>query len=181
MGTAELTLTSLIATEWREKPAHQGGFLLDGGVHYAAALRLMLGPSNLVTSLSAHTTLLRSYLPPVDTIDAVWKLKNGCSGTFSLSFGSTFTGSEWSVACEDGVVSVRDGYNEVNVNGKMEKVQNEDFGVSKEVYSWGEALQSQKQHASQRPEEALADLELIEAMLRSGETDGTPQQLKFQS
>lgn len=31
------------ATEWRTVPDYQGGFLLDGGVHFAAALRVALG------------------------------------------------------------------------------------------------------------------------------------------
>jgi predicted dehydrogenase len=33
----------LHATEWRRYPEHQGGFILDGGVHVAAALRVVLG------------------------------------------------------------------------------------------------------------------------------------------
>ena len=31
------------ATEWRTVPQYQGGFLLDGGVHAVAALRVVLG------------------------------------------------------------------------------------------------------------------------------------------
>ena len=29
-------------TEWRKKPDYQGGFVLDGGVHFVAATRLLL-------------------------------------------------------------------------------------------------------------------------------------------
>ena len=31
------------ATEWRAVPQYQGGFLMDGGVHSVAALRVVLG------------------------------------------------------------------------------------------------------------------------------------------
>lgn len=30
-------------TEWRKDPEYPGGFLFDGGVHYVATLRLILG------------------------------------------------------------------------------------------------------------------------------------------
>ena len=47
------------------------GFLLDGGVHYAAALRLILPdyakPSTVISTASLH----RAHLPPHDTIQAI--------------------------------------------------------------------------------------------------------------
>src|ERR1700734_1271977 len=83
----------------RKVPPHQGGFLLDGGVHFTAGLRLLMGPENPLVSLSAYTTQLQEHLPPVDTIDVTAKAKNGATGTISISFGTTLSGSEWTVAC----------------------------------------------------------------------------------
>ena len=152
-----------IETEWRKTPTHQGGFLLDGGVHFTAGLRLLLGPKNSIVRLSAYTTQLQEHLPPVDSVDAVMKTKTGISGTFSVSFGTTMTGSEWMVACEGGTVSVSRSTITTVINGKEEKVEMEDekSGVPLEVRKWGEALVSQKQNERQKPEEALADLELV--------------------
>jgi predicted dehydrogenase len=90
-------------------PRYQGGFLLDGGVHFIAGTRLLLGPGNEPIKVSAFTSQVQKHLPPVDTVDAIWKLKSGASGTFSVSFGTTFEGDEYAVSCEKGTVSISKG------------------------------------------------------------------------
>jgi predicted dehydrogenase len=160
-------------------PTHQGGFLLDGGVHFLAGIRLLLGPEEPFVSLSAHTTQLQSHLPPVDTVDATLKTKNGVTGTVSISFGSTFKGTGYSVACDKGVVNVM--RETVKVGNETNEVPNEKTGVPPEVRIWGEAIQGGKADPRQFPEEALADLELLEAMLRSGEQNGQAIPLKYQT
>lgn len=167
-------------TPWRKNPTHQGGFLLDGGVHTIAALRLLLGPDNALTSLSAHTSQLQEWLPPVDTADAVVKTKNGVSGTINMSFGTTHKASDWYVACEKGVVSMSDNKTLKFADESVE-IEDERTGVPPEVRVWGEALAVGKPNEKQSPEEALADLELLEAMLRSGEKDGERIALTCQS
>jgi len=83
----------------RKKTTHQGGFLLDGGMHIIAGIRLLLGPKNTIDRISAFTAQLQKHLSPVDTVDATLKTKHGATGIFSLSFGTTFTGSKWDIAC----------------------------------------------------------------------------------
>ncbi|KAK6385015.1 hypothetical protein LTS17_002578 [Exophiala oligosperma] len=165
-------------TSWRKVPTHQGGFLLDGGVHFTAALRLMLGKDNPLVSISAHSALLQEHLPPVDTVEATAKSKKGAVGTISISFGTTAKGSEWTVATENGFVSI--SKNKVTIDDKVDEIEDERTGVPPEVRAWGEALAAGKVNELQSPEEALADLELIEAMLRSGEQDGAPIKLQHQ-
>lgn len=138
-----------------------------------------MGPENPLISLSANTAQLQDHLPPVDTIDATAKAKNGATGTMSISFGTTLKGSECTVACEDGVVSVAGG--KVTIGDKTEEIKNERTGVPPEVRAWGEALAAGKVNERQSPEEALADLELIEASLRSGEQGGKPMALECQT
>lgn len=168
-----------LETEWRKNPTHQGGFLLDGGIHEIAALRRVLGPSNPITTLSANTTQLQAHLPPVDTISATLKTATGATGTLNLSFGTTFRGLEYSVATEkNGTISCTPG--EVTVNGETRKVPNERSGVPPEIRAWGEALAEGRMNADQSPEEALADLEIMEACLRSGERGGEKMELKYQ-
>jgi predicted dehydrogenase len=168
-----------IFSSWRKVPTHQGGFLLDGGVHFTAALRLLLGKDNPLVTVSAHSAQLQKHLPPVDTVEGTAKSKQGTVGSISISFGTTHQGAEWAVGCEDGSVSI--SKNKVTVDGKTEEVQDERTGVPPEVRAWGEALTAGKVNELQSPEEALADLELIEAMLHSGEQDGIPIKLEHQA
>lgn len=66
--TVLLDGASYHATTWRTVPDYQGGFLLDGGVHWAAVLRCVLPPTYLPTTLTAHKALHRSHMPPHDTL-----------------------------------------------------------------------------------------------------------------
>jgi predicted dehydrogenase len=160
-------LTGETETEWRKSPTHQGGFLLDGGVHFTAGIRLLLGSANAIARLSAFTTQLQKHLPPVDTVDATLKTKTGVTGTFSVSFGTSLTGSEWTVACEGGSVSVSRPTVTTDIDGHKESkdVKDERTGVPPEVRHWAEAINSGKQNEEQKPEEALADLELVRVYL----------------
>ncbi|KAI0073535.1 oxidoreductase family protein [Panus rudis PR-1116 ss-1] len=73
-------------TPWRTVPDYQGGFLLDGGVHTIAALRVIL-PSPIV-SLSGYASLNQEYLPPHDTINVTTKSEDGSHGIVELTFGA---------------------------------------------------------------------------------------------
>ena len=185
-------------TEWRKKPEYNGGFLLDGGVHFIAGIRRLLSDSGRkVKRLSAFTTQLQDYLPPVDTVDATFQLDNGSTGTFSVSFGTTFSGAEWSVACENGTVSVDRTIVTSTPKGGEQKTEDikDDVGeaetvkenhvpigsVVPEVYAWAQSLKSGKWDARQSAEEGLADLEILEAMLKSGENKGQTIELKYQT
>lgn len=170
-------------TEWRKKPEYQGGFLLDGGVHFIAGMRMLLGKEANVEKTSAFTQQLQPHLPPVDTVDATFKLANGSTGTFSVSFGTTFTGAEWSVACEGGSVAVSGKTVTIKPKGAEEQVlekPDDHGGVKDEVFAWAKSLLSGRQDPQQRPEEALADLDVLEAMLQSGEKGGQPIELRYQ-
>ncbi|KAF2026872.1 NAD(P)-binding protein [Setomelanomma holmii] len=170
-------------TSWRKVPEYQGGFLLDGGVHFAAGTRLLLaGAGAKITSLSAFTAQLQEHLPPVDTLNATLLLSNKASGTLSVSFGTTDTGSEYLVACEKGSVHVGRGKVTVTKDGKVveeKEFKDEGSGVKQEVKAWAESLESGNWKEEQSPEEALRDLEVIEAALKSGEQGGEVVELKL--
>ncbi|KAL1969734.1 hypothetical protein VTN77DRAFT_8287 [Rasamsonia byssochlamydoides] len=166
-------------TEWRKVPEYQGGFVLDGGIHIVAGLRLLLGPEDPIVTLSAHTNLLQEHLPPVDTVDAIVKTKSGATGTFSASYGSDFKDFGFELSCEGGVVSVsRDG---VFLNGENQNIPHDGKGVVPEVADFAASIaKGGPLDRRQWPEEALADLEILEKMLRSGEMDGEKMQLSLQ-
>ena len=166
-------------TAWRKKPEYQGGFLLDGGVHFIAATRLVLeGAKAKPVKLSAFSAQLQEHLPPVDTVNAAVLLNDGTSGTISMSFGTTFSGSEYAFAAEKGTVTVTRGKVTVVRDGKEEVKEFDDgSGVKQEIAAWGEALSAGKPHPKQSGEEALRDLKVLEAILRSGEQGGAPVEL----
>ncbi|KAF2453248.1 oxidoreductase-like protein family [Lineolata rhizophorae] len=168
-------------TPWRKVPEYQGGFLLDGGVHFVAATRLLLQPENAPARVSSMSAQIQPHLPPVDTLDATWRTKTGVTGTFSVSFGTPLEGTEYSIGCEGGVVTVQDSTVKVSKPTGEEKREfpGEGTGVKQEVKAWAESLVSGSQNPRQTPEEALADLTILEAMLRSGENNGTPVDLKY--
>ena len=152
-------------TEWRKNPTHQGGYLLDSGVHYMAGLRQLLAsqPGNQIIRVTAFTNLFKEYLPPADTANALLKTKSGITGTFQLSVGTSLRADEWTVACEDGWVKVEDSQVTLCRSGKITqiKVPNERTGVPPKIRAWGEALSDGKVMAEQEPENALAHLELV--------------------
>jgi len=136
-------------------------------------------------SISAFTTLLREHLPPVDTLNAIWLTKSGVSGTWAMSFGTSFAqGAEYSIACEKGIVTITRGKVVVTPEGEKEgkatEFPNEGNGVHQEVKAWAQGIVEGKVDAKQSPEEALADLEILEKMLRSGEDSGKIQTLELQ-
>ncbi|KAI0881682.1 oxidoreductase family protein [Annulohypoxylon maeteangense] len=172
-------------TPWRTVPEYQGGFLLDGGVHFTAALRKLLGPENAVESLVANTALVSSHLPPVDSINAVLKTKSGVVGSYITSVGTTMDAFEFHVATEQGVVKA-EGAKVVTTRGIgkdaiiEEKVFERSSGVKEEVHAWAESILSGIPNPNQTPELALGDLELMEKMLTSGDQDGARQKLVYQ-
>lgn len=182
----ERTRLTVAETEWRKKPEYQGGFLLDGGIHCVAGTRVLLGEDAKPTALSAYTTLLQEHLPPVDTVNSIWQTKSGISGTFSMSFGTTVSGNEYTIACEKGSVTrskgkviVREG-EEKDGNFTESEFTSEGSGVKQEIDAWAESIIGGKANPAQAPEQALADLEILEKMLKSGEGQGKTEALQYQ-
>lgn len=132
-------------------------------MHYIAATRLLLGPANKIERLSAFTTQLQPHLPPIDTLTAVLQTTSGVPGTVSVSFGTTFTGEKYSVACEKGTVTVTKGTVVVTRDGSEETktFPQETNGVKEEVVVWANGLKNANIDKRQTPEEALADLYLV--------------------
>ena len=154
-----------LETEWRKDPTHQGGFLLDGGVHYMAGIRQLLAmqPGNNITRISAFTTQLQEHLPPVDTANVILKTTSSIIGSFQTSVGTTLREDEWTVACQNGWIKVGGSIITISRDGKVTQkaIPNERTGVPTEVRAWGEALVGGAVKKELQPEAALADLELV--------------------
>jgi predicted dehydrogenase len=169
-------------TDWRRNPQHQGGPLLDGGVHYAAATRLLLQGESKAETVSAFTTLTQEYLPPIDTVNAVIKTRSGASGTLQCSFGSRMQAFEWDFGLKGGALSLSGDTVTVRpVSGEITvKKFSETSGVAEEIVGWAEGLTIGEPNPWQSAEEAMADVEFLEVMFRSGEKDGLPMKYSLQ-
>ncbi|OOF91695.1 hypothetical protein ASPCADRAFT_211057 [Aspergillus carbonarius ITEM 5010] len=162
-------------TEWRRTPAYRGGFVLDGGIHVVAGLRLILGKEDALAVVSAMSCLQQEHLAPVDTVDAVVKTKSGATGVVSLSYGAAVNETVFEFSCDGGVVSLN--LDRVTANGQSFEVPYEGRGVNFELAAFGESIRKGELEARLRPEEALADLEIMEGMFTS---DGGCVQLDLQ-
>ncbi|KAI0089447.1 oxidoreductase family protein [Irpex rosettiformis] len=176
-------------TPWRTVPDYQGGFLLDGGVHTIAALRITL-PSPLST-LSAFASLSQPHLKPQDTINAIVSTSDGAHGLIELTWGApvpsrveqahsgiTITGTEgWinieNTALSNGTRGIRVSVYTVtkdekgrDVGESKEVVEEESVGVNVEVARFVEAIDG-KDDGYGKGVDALKDVAFIEAALNS--------------
>ncbi|GAA5873440.1 hypothetical protein JCM8547_005435 [Rhodosporidiobolus lusitaniae] len=76
-------------TGWRSVPDYQGGFILDGGVHFAAGLRHIL--PHPLTSIFAHSSQIQPHLPPCDILTGILAASPSTSSSSSRPISGTFT------------------------------------------------------------------------------------------
>jgi predicted dehydrogenase len=160
-------------TEWRKNPQYQGGFLLDGGVHFVAFIRHVASDEIVETASFAKQTL--DYLPPLDTVQAALKLKSGALGTISMSFASVrgeysyvFIGTEGSL-----MVTGEGGGTKLSVQDAKGKVVSDEVlkgtDTYKEMFSaFFDAAETGKADARGSPQQALADIAVVESICNGG-------------
>ncbi|KAL2811609.1 hypothetical protein BJX63DRAFT_444028 [Aspergillus granulosus] len=170
-------------SDWRQKPIFQGGYLLDGGVHFAAVLRTLLGAlGRKVNRVSAYTTSFQAHLPPVDTVHAVLRTDNGRSGTYVSSVGiQAKRVMEFEIVTDKGSVTYRPFQMEIVVKREQGGEWEEQslpaplmWGVKEEVAAFAEGISTGKLDSKLSTLDALEDLRIVEAMLRSGGAQGLP-------
>lgn len=181
------------STKWRKQPSHQGGYILDAGIHEIAKLRMAFGQIKKVTAMTAQ---FKPDLPPLDTISSTIQFVSGVLCTFSL----TFTASSQSIAdaCvnHEFMISGSDGAlfanpNELvfmtesetqvgQVQHQITHVENEKgkLSIKRELLSFALTV-LQKNSSSAKgiysPREGLQDLVVIEALLESAKLGQTVQ------
>ncbi|KAI9043163.1 Gfo/Idh/MocA family protein [Aspergillus affinis] len=159
-------------TEWRKNPEYQGGFVLDGGVHFVALIRYISGQEIVSTaSLVAQT---HSHLPPLDTVNAALRFGNGTLGSLSICFASAKNKFKFIFVGDDKVVTVSgaDGGWRIVLEDEEGKVLSEEIidgqGVSEEIKAFLHASSLGKADSKAGPREALADLAVIESICSGG-------------
>lgn len=183
-----------MSSDWRKQPTHPGGFVLDAGIHFIAYLRSVIGRDDSIESVSAITAQVQPHLQPFDTLHCLIRTKAGVVGSLCICMGSLYLGGQEItfsfdngaiVAC-DNKVTVKAADLEAKAEGRKEvDTEEQDFdlkyyGVRAEVLAWAEGLVSGQPNPAQAVEEALADLEVMEKMFKSGLENGAPQKLEYQ-
>jgi len=152
-------------TLWRRDSSLPGGFLMDGGVHHVAAMRLILGE---ITEVSATARLNSPDLPPADTIAATLRFAGGTTGVYLATYAIS---APWPprlhIGGSAGSLRVQRKEIELTREGKTERIETEGFdGVENELLAFADAIRRDTSH-NNSPNEALNDLAVVEAMLTS--------------
>jgi predicted dehydrogenase len=155
-------------TAWRRNSSVPGGFIMDGGVHHVAALRLILGE---IVQVSATTRQHSPDLPPADTVAATLAFANGVIGTYMATYA---TAAPWSpylhISGTEGTLRVQRKEIELTRGGNTERIETAGFdGVEQELLAFAAAIRHGAPHRN-TPDEALSDLAVIEAILESAAT-----------
>ena len=152
-------------TEWRRSGEFPGGFLMDGGVHHVATLRLILGE---IERVAATLRQVRADLPPADTLGATLHFANGAIGSYLVTYAAA---APWAgalhVTGEAGSLRVDRGRIELAAGGEVQVFETiERDGVQGELSAFAAAVRTNAPHRN-TPAEGLRDVAVVEAMLRS--------------
>jgi predicted dehydrogenase len=156
-------------TLWRRDGSAPGGFLVDGGIHHIASLRLILGE---VTEVSATIRQHSPDLFPADTIAATLTFASGVIGTYLATYASA---APWPpqlyINGSTGSLRLQRKEIELTREGKTERMETEGFdGVEKELLAFADSIRTGAPHRN-APAEALRDLAVVEALLTSAATN----------
>jgi predicted dehydrogenase len=155
-------------TPWRRDGEYPGGLLLDGGVHYVAVLRMLLGE---ITGVAAMAAQVNPALQPLDTLTATLQFASGVQASYVNTFalGSPFA-APLTIIGETGSLRVERGKLELARSGEIEEIRCAYYnGVQRELEAFITAVQTGAAHRN-TPLEALADLAVVEALLASAES-----------
>lgn len=156
------------ATDWRRAGTFMGGFLLDGGVHYVAALRLIAGEIERVAAFGAA---FRPDLPPADTLAGALHFSSGAVGSLVVTFATEFNGPhpDLLLVGDQGTLAInRTGLTLTTAAGTDHRAI-ASHAVEREYAAFAAAIRDGQPHRN-TPEAAAADLRVVAALLRSWET-----------
>ena len=164
-----------LQTAWRRSDEFPGGFLLDGGVHHVAGLRTLLGE---IESVCARTASHRPDLPPADTMSVALRFASGVVGTYLITYaaGSRLGDDAVHIGGTEGSLRVSRGELVLQRGDDCERQEFSAFiSVREELAAFAAAVRDGAAHRNS-PQEALQDLAVVEAMLKSAQ-EGTVQRV----
>jgi len=153
-------------TAWRQQPEHLGGYLSDGGVHQVAVLQMLAGP---ITTVQGLVTSFHSGEDVPDTMLANLRFATGAVGHLTYATDVhrqeqspvRVYGTEGTLEIHEDrmVLSNRDGEQEIPCAGGP-------TGLDQEFADFYACVTTGKR-PDVAPEDALRDLEVIDAAIRS--------------
>lgn len=148
---------------WRRDGSFPGGFLVDGGVHHIAAMRLVLGE---IAEVTAHATQHDPSLPPADTLTATLRFESGALGSYTVTYAAA---APWPpllhIIGTHGALAVQRREVTVTAGGDTRLIECSGFdGIEKELAAFAAAIRQGAAHRNS-PQEALQDLAVMEALL----------------
>ncbi|CDK28400.1 unnamed protein product [Kuraishia capsulata CBS 1993] len=175
-----------LATTWRQKPKHVGGFLSDGGVHQLALLTGILGP---VASVSARSRQVREQSGTDDVAYSLFTTDSGAIGSFTYgsAFGNTAKTCYFQILGDNGSIyydfspgskpTVTARYGGATPESKNSEetivIEDENFGASQELKLFGEALISgDSANCITVPELTFHHLAIVDAIVNSNKEGG---------
>ncbi|KAF9652272.1 NAD(P)-binding protein [Thelephora ganbajun] len=153
-------------TDWRTVPD------LDGGVHWAAALRTILQePLKLV---SGFASLNIDWLAPLDTLTAVIQTASGAHGSFSLSFAASVQNTArfgFVILGTEGLVEITRKGSDLTLkltkaDGSVDTIEHAPRGVQLELAAFVNAIKGVDDGLG-TPLSALKDVGLLQAAFES--------------
>ncbi|EMG50199.1 hypothetical protein SBY92_003647 [Candida maltosa Xu316] len=175
-----------LATGWRAKPEHIGGYLSDGGVHQLALLTEVLGE---VESLSGFTEQLREQSGTDDSLFSSFKMKSGAIGTFTYGsmFGATdkstwfkiyaLNGSvtyDWSPALKKPTITYETGSTSSQASKKTVIEIDEVDTLEEEFKNFRDAVaKKDKKLIKVPPRKAFHHLAIVAAAIESSKNGGS--------
>ncbi|PGH08717.1 hypothetical protein AJ79_05908 [Helicocarpus griseus UAMH5409] len=159
-------------TAWRKAPEYQGGFILDGGVHFVALVRMVAGQE--IVETKSFAAQFQPHLPPVDTVNAAMKFSGGALGTLCISFASTKAMAEYIFVGTNGALTVKCVGPDTTliVEGADRKVASQDTykadGIAGEINAFVRAVVAGKGDKAGSPREALGDVAVVESICSGG-------------
>ena len=157
-------------TPWRINPEHQGGFILDGGLHCVASLRHLIctDPNFAVSRVAAFANINAPHLPPIDTLNATLALANGINGTYSGCYSAGTKRKDTLIICEKGnvlvapqSVVVKNGKDEIVLSETWEPNDPASHAVTLELKAFAESIDAGTLDPRLDPKEAYLDLHMV--------------------
>ena len=163
-----------ISRNWRKDSRHRGGFILDAGVHPIAAVHDLLGP---VADLDAYLLDVSQVLKGPDSLILQLKLSSGAVGQCFFCYTAkedmengldlAIYGTRGSLRIGEGEVTWSSG---VGRRNHVYKIPNFDRGYRGQWKNFCAAIHGKDALVS-TPQKAYEDLLVIDAALRSAQTD----------
>ncbi|MFC2076764.1 Gfo/Idh/MocA family protein [candidate division KSB1 bacterium] len=158
-------------TAWRRTHKYPGGFLLDGGVHYVNALRLMGGE---IRSVKANVNSANPILGRVDTAVVALEFASGALGSLVMGYAAHPISGPTYLACGFlGTLAISDGKIELFAGRERKKIWRfkDDYGFTAQFRDFYRLVRHGKA-TKLTLEDTRRDALTILAALESGEKGG---------